>query len=158
MKHIAIIVLVLLGSAFGQKTQRHLTLAPLDFRGYFPSMTMDQAQQNYQDRNAKRLYPADWADLGCPEDKSRARECHGMPEAMQARFLDGKLVSASWLLSHRAYPEFRDGLLKKYGAPTSHKIWRYQNGMGASFVGERFQWRRGSIVLVLDEYAASLDD
>jgi hypothetical protein len=54
--------------------------------------------------------------------------------------------------------EALSALTHKFGRPTTSRIDRLQNRMGAQFAGRRATWRHGGLIVTFDSTAEGLDD
>lgn len=71
---------------------------------------------------------------------------------------DGVVTSVLLNGKHSAYPEIKALLIERYGKPTTAKVERLQNKMGATFSSEVLSWNGKSVMLTLQERSGTIDE
>jgi len=127
----------------------------LSFRGLVPGVTTeDDLLKTFADRPWIKVECSDLSNDGVEycdgsewdSDKHENKEYH------RAEFYKGKLSSYAYYFNHDEWQSFADALEQKYGRPWVYTK-RYQNMMGAIFVGKTMTWQRGHSYLNVREYA-----
>lgn len=80
-----------------------------------------------------------------------------IPDSYSVSLRDGAVDSVMIVFSHRDFARIADGLIEKYGKPTSDETEALQNRMGATFSSRTLQWHRPDGAIMAMERASTVD-